>query len=119
MKNPFSNDQIRNDGFVDEINDAHWYHVTNEECKCICGNEPYLVLPVIGYIDKTGTDVNQRNKLEPFSFTLSILNCRFRYHSNAWRVLGFMPDLEHKFSVAITHGRSGPIGKGRMACNYH
>ena len=29
-----------------------------------------------------------------------------------------MPDLEHKSSAAITRGRSGPIGKGRMACNY-
>ena len=30
-----------------------------------------------------------------------------------------MPDLEHKSSAAIAHGRSGPSGKGRMACNYH
>jgi len=30
-----------------------------------------------------------------------------------------MPDLEHKSSAAITHGWSGPIGKGRMARNYH
>ena len=119
MSHPFSNDQIRNDGFVDEIHDAHWYRVTHEECKRISGDEPYLVLPVIGYIDKTGTDVNQRNKLEPFSFTFSILNQRCRYCSNAWRVLGFMPDLKHKSSAAITHGRSGPIGKGRMAHNYH
>jgi len=37
MKNPFSNDQISNDGFIDEISDAHWYHVTNEEYKCNCG----------------------------------------------------------------------------------
>jgi len=30
-----------------------------------------------------------------------------------------MPDLEHKLSAAIMHGRSGPVGKGRMARNYH
>jgi len=30
-----------------------------------------------------------------------------------------MSDLEHKSSAAITHGRLGPFGKGRMACNYH
>jgi len=34
---------------------------------------------VVGYIDKTGTDVNQRNKLEPFSFTLAILNRSCHY----------------------------------------
>jgi len=119
MKNPFSNDFIRSDEYVDEVNDGHWFCETNEECKHIAGDDPYLVLPVIGYIDKTGTDVNQRNKLEPFSFTLSILNRCCRYRTNAWRVLGFMPDLEHKSSAAITRGRSGPVGKGRMARNYH
>jgi len=30
-----------------------------------------------------------------------------------------MPDLEHKSSTAITCGRSGPIGKGRMSHNCH
>ncbi len=66
MKNLFSNDCIWNDGYVNEVNDGQWFCETNEECKCIAQNDPYLVLPVIGYIDKTGTDVNQRKKLEPF-----------------------------------------------------
>jgi len=78
-----------------------------------------MLLPVIGYIDKTGTDVNQRNKLEPFSFTLSILNQSSCFTSKAWRVLGFIPDLEHKSSAAITRGCSGLIGKGRASRNYH
>jgi len=79
MNNPFSNECYCNDGFVDEVNDGHWFCETNEDCKHIDGTDPYLVLPVIAYINKTGTDVNQRNKLEPFSFTLSILNCPCRY----------------------------------------
>jgi len=33
--------------------------------------------------------------------------------------LGIMPDLEHKSSVAVSHGHVGPIGKGHMAYNYH
>jgi len=119
MNNPFSNNTFRNDGFIDEVNDGHWYRQTNEECKRLAGDEPYIVLPVIGYIDKTGTDVNQRNKLEPFMFTLSILNRKCRYWSNSWRVLGYMPDLEHKSSAAIVRGRSGFVGKGRTARNYH
>jgi len=41
----------------------------------IANGEPYLLLPIIVYVDKTGTDVNQRNKVEALSFTLSILNC--------------------------------------------
>jgi len=63
MSNPFSNDQTRNDGFVDEIHDAHWYHIINEECKHIAGNEPYFFLPVIGCIDKTCTDVNKKKQV--------------------------------------------------------
>jgi len=35
MNNPFSDDQMRNNGFFDEIHDDHWYHVTNEECRNI------------------------------------------------------------------------------------
>jgi len=51
-----------------------WYHEMIKICDVEAKGEPYMLLSVIGYIDKTGTDVNQRNKLEPFSFTLSILN---------------------------------------------
>jgi len=60
-----------------------------------------------------------KDKLEPFLFTLTILNHQCRHCSNAWSVLGFMPDLEHKSSAAIVHGRSGLTGKGRMAHSYH
>jgi len=102
MDDPFSNEPIRVDGFVDEIIGAEWYKKTNAQCKDLSPNEPYLILPVVGYIDITGTDVNQRNKLEPFSFTLGILNHSCHYQSKAWRVLGFTPDLEHKSSAAIT-----------------
>ena len=70
MDDPCSNEPIHVDGFVDEIVDAEWYKKTNAQCKVLCPNEPYLILPVVEYIDKTGTDVNQRNKLEPFSLLL-------------------------------------------------
>jgi len=35
------------------VNDGQWFCETNEECKGIAQNESYLILPVIGYIDKT------------------------------------------------------------------
>jgi len=74
MDDPFSNEPIHADGSVEEIVDAQWYKKTNVQCKQLCPNEPCLILPVVEYIDKTGTNVNQRNKLEPFSFTLGLLN---------------------------------------------
>ena len=70
-------------------------------------------------VDKTGTDVNQRNTVEPFSFTFLILNHQCQLTSKAWQVLGFVPDLEHKSSTAITQSRSGHIGKGKTSRNYH
>jgi len=66
MKNPFSNDCIS--GYFDEVNDGQWFCETNDECKCIAENDPYLVLPVIGYIDNTSTDVNQKIRLNHFHF---------------------------------------------------
>jgi len=71
---PFNNKPPPSGGLVDEVHDGKWYQDTMKKCQVVANGEPFMVLPVIGYIDKTGTDVNQRNKLEPFSFTLSILN---------------------------------------------
>jgi len=84
VDNQFSNEPICIDGFVDEIIDAPWYKKTNTQFKELYPNEPYLILPVAGYIDKTGTDVNQSNKLEPFSFMLGILNHSCCYQSKVW-----------------------------------
>jgi len=119
MDDTSSNEPIHADGFVDKIVDAQWYKKMNAQYKELCPDEPCLILPVIGYIDKTGTDVNQQNKMEPFTFTLVVLNCSFHYCLKAWYVLGFMPDLEQKSSAAITRGCAGLIGKGCMASSYH
>jgi len=91
---PFRNKQAPAGGLVNEVNDGKWFQETLQQCDITANGEPYM-LPVIGYVDKTGTNVNQRNKLEPFSFTLSILNCKCCYTSAAWRLLGFVPDMEN------------------------
>ena len=119
MANPFGNKASPAGGLVDEVHDGKWFQDTVKSCNVVAKGEPFMVLPVIGYIDKTGTDVNQQNKLEPFSFTLSILNRSCRFTSKAWRVLGFVPDLEKKSSAEITRQRVGVIGKGKPCRNYH
>jgi len=116
---PFSNKRVPDGGLIDEVNDGKWFQETLKQCDMAANGEAYMLLPVIGYVDKTGTDVNQRNKLEPFSFTLSILNRKCRYTSAAWRLLGFVPDMENKSSANITRSRYGDIGKGRTSRNYH
>jgi len=119
MVDPFGNKPPNAAGLVDKIHDGKWFQDTVKMCSLVAQGEPFMVLPVIGYIDKTGTDVNQRNKLEPFSFTLSILNRGCRFTSKAWRVLGFVPDMEHKSSATMTQERNGFLGKGRPSRNYH
>ena len=116
---PFSNKRVPAGGLVDEVNDGKWFQETLKQCDMAANGEAYMLLPVIGYVDKTGTNVNQRNKLEPFSFTLSILNRKCRYTSAAWRLLGFVPDMENKSSATIMRSRYGEIGKGRTSRNYH
>jgi len=119
MAEPFGNKPPNTAGLVDEVHDGKWFQDTVKMCNLVAQGEPFMVLPVIGYIDKTGTNVNQRNKLEPFSFTLSILNRGCRFTSKAWRVLGFVLDMEHKSSATMTQERNGFLGKGRPSQNYH
>ncbi len=71
--NPFSGKSPRTDGLIDEVVDNAWYKRTYDECKVIAGEEDFLILGVILYCDKTGTDVYQRAGLETMSFTFTIL----------------------------------------------
>jgi len=93
---PFSGKSPRQDGLLDEIVDGAWYRNTYEECKAIAGDEPFLILGVVMYCDKTGTEVYQHAGLEPVSFTFTIFNQECRYKSEAWHVLGYIPDLDMK-----------------------
>jgi len=70
--NCFSHGQ--KDNKVDEVVDGFWYKQTVQECAQIAKGEWFVVLGLICYCDKTGTDVYQRNSLEPFSFTFCLFN---------------------------------------------
>jgi len=50
-----------------------------------------IMLPVIIYMDKTGTDVNQRYSLEPVLFSLAAIPREHRESRHSWRHLGFVP----------------------------
>ncbi len=70
-----------------------------------------MVMGVILYCDKTGTAFYQRAGLEPISFTFTIFNRECRYRSEAWHVLGYVPDLEMKSSAYKTKQRAGVMGQ--------
>jgi len=96
----------RCDNKVDKVVDGIWYKNTVQECAQIANGEHFLVLGLICYCDKTGMDVNQRNALEPFSFTFCLFNWDCRYKTNAWHTLGYIPDFENMSSAThcVSHG---------------
>jgi len=54
-----------------------------------------IMLPLILYMDKTGTDVNQRYSLEPVLFTLAAIPREQRESRFSWRHLGFVPQRKY------------------------
>lgn len=53
--------------------------------------EKHIMLPMNIYMDKTGTDVNQRYPLEPIIFTLAAIPRADREKRECWRPVGFVP----------------------------
>jgi len=104
---------------VDEVVDGFWYKQTVQECAQIAKGEWFVVLGLICYCDKTGTDVYQRNSLEPFSFTFCLFNRECRYKTSAWHTLGYILDNDNISSTTHNTSRGGFIGKSRSCRNYH
>jgi hypothetical protein len=78
------------DKFV-EVCAQRWYRDTHAEF--IKDPKKQFLLPLIFYIDETGTDVFQRYPLEPLMFTLGILRNFVRERSSSWRHAGFIPKV--------------------------
>jgi len=75
MDDPFNSfHHGQSDNKVDKVIDGVWCKKTVEKCAQIANGEHFLVLGLICYCDKTGTDVYQRNFLEPFSFMFCLFN---------------------------------------------
>ena len=105
---------------IDEVHDAKWYQSTCDYIENhVCPNESFLVMAVIMYIDKTGTDIYQRWPLEPLLFTLSILNRACRNKADSWRPLAYIPDPNKKSSAEKKVSKGTDASKGRNTRNYH
>ena len=53
-----------------------------------------VMLPLILYVDKTGTDAYQRYSLEPLIFSLACIKRDKREDRRAWRHMGFLPSTK-------------------------
>ena len=80
------------DCFV-EVFASRWYSSTNQEF--ITDHDLEFLLPLIFYIDETGTDAFQRYPLEPLMFTFALIRRHMREKSGAWRHAGFVPKVSN------------------------
>jgi Plavaka transposase len=65
---------------------AYTYYCSNKEKDVVC--------PLILFIDKTHTDTKGSLTLEPVCLTLGIFNKTTRNKEEAWRIIGFIPNLD-------------------------
>jgi hypothetical protein len=106
----------------DEIVGGKWYRKSYEEVEKLqkaYPDEPFMVIPQLLYLDKTGTDILQRCPMEPILLMLALCNRACRNRKAGKRLLGYLPDLDLKSSAAKEKARQTTEGKGRSLRNYH
>ena len=80
-----------------------------------------LLVPIIVYLDGTAIDSKGPFEVCPVSFTISLFLEKVRRYSKAWRLLGFVPDLNRDRSSAMnSHANScKSTVAGRTTRNFH
>jgi hypothetical protein len=86
----------------DELWNTSWMHTTFDQYGPDFDNENEIMLPIILYMDKTGTDAYQRYSLEPVLFSLGVLSREKREDRRSWRHLGFIPSTDHMEDKDLT-----------------
>jgi hypothetical protein len=75
-------------------------------CQSMPNPENYCFSPLMGYIDKTGTDGIEKNSLEPWMWISSCIRQGKREDSQSWFPGGFVPNLT-MISAAARRGQKG------------
>ena len=71
--------------------------------KTLCHRPNHVLCGIIVYIDKLATDRHGHLSLEPVCFTLSIFNQKTRNRPEAWRPLGYVPNIGLMSKAESTH----------------
>jgi hypothetical protein len=69
-----------------------------------------IMVPIVLYMDKTGTDAYQRYTLEPVLFTTGVISKEMREDRRSWRHLGFIPSAlssQHAYHRKSWHNCAG------------
>ena len=68
-------------------------HVHCEAWQRYCTQPHDLLCEIMLFMDKTYIDTKGKNTLEPVMMTLGIFNRSYRNRAEAWRPIGYMPNL--------------------------
>jgi hypothetical protein len=92
---------------LEDIHDGLWYQSLYQAFREQTPNpEPFCYSPLMGYIDKTGTDGVMKNALEPWMWISTNLRQSKREDSSSWFPGGFIPNLT-MISAAARRGQKG------------
>ncbi len=84
--------RLKNYSFL--VSDADWMTRTFNGAHRDFDHTKDVMLPLILYIDKTGTDAYQRYSLEPLIFSRACIKRDKREDRKAWRHMGFLPSTK-------------------------
>jgi hypothetical protein len=80
-------------GEIGDLNTAMLHRMAWER---LCRGKPQrLLCEILLFVDKTHLDNKGKHTLEPIMFTLGIFTKEFRNKPEAWRPLGYLPNLDH------------------------
>jgi hypothetical protein len=109
---PFGKHHGPTDGSDQELLDSYWYCKTYDEW--ISDPETKFLFPIEMYVDKTGKTAGLQSYCgEPMTWSTSLLNQSIRQSDEAWRVMGYIPDLEVSSSTKKKKANGANMTKGR------
>jgi hypothetical protein len=88
---------------VTNIADIDTGRVYRNAYNTLCHRPNHLLCGIICYIDKLATDRHGHLSLEPVYFTLSIFKQKTRNRPDAWRPLGYIPNIGLMSKAESTH----------------
>jgi hypothetical protein len=108
---------IPRDGKVGEANSGVRYRELYNE---LAQGKNQLLVPIIMYLDGTAIDSKGHIEICPVSFTTSLFTEKARRDVRAWRLLGYVPDLNRGRSGAMnSFANASSEDKGRTTRNFH
>jgi hypothetical protein len=108
---------IPSDGKVGEANSGLRYRDLYQQ---LAQGKNQLLVPIIMYLDGTAIDSKGHIEICPVSFTTSLFTENARRDVKAWRLMGYVPDLNRGRSGAMnSFANASAEEKGRTTRNFH